>query len=222
MERGNRNNAGKDSSDLENRLFDLLDRMRNDEIERAQREGRKYQIHGLCAVLGYDPEQHASNFKRQVGDDYFSDNEGWENFPVIKTDSSGNWSGDIWGLLVEDKNEGNYKIKIRARKKETDTFSESGFKDLKFSKPAEIVIVATPAAVIKSVEKIATKSAVISVKKSTESAVLSSSISAEVLPPQENKKSQKANPLAVVLGVSGFFLLLFSVWGIIIKRYGSQ
>ena len=173
-------------------------------------------------LRGGPDESHITKMQTKNGGSYFSDNEGWENFPVIKTDSSGNWSGDIWGLLVEDKNEGNYKIKIRARKKETDTFSESGFKDLKFSKPAEIVIVATPAAVIKSVEKIATKSAVISVKKSTESAVLSSSISAEVLPPQENKKSQKANPLAVVLGVSGFFLLLFSVWGIIIKRYGSQ
>lgn len=50
--------------------------MRNNEIERAQREGRKYQIHGLCAVLGYDPEQHASyfnipHFNTNVGEDLF-------------------------------------------------------------------------------------------------------------------------------------------------------
>ncbi len=57
--------------DLEERLFILLDQMRNNEVELAQREGRKYHVHGLCAVLGYNPAQHDSYFGLEVGEDIF-------------------------------------------------------------------------------------------------------------------------------------------------------
>ena len=63
------------NSDLENRLYNLLDQMRTNEVKQAEKEGRKYKIHGLCAVLGYDPEQHASYFKRQVGKDILANKE---------------------------------------------------------------------------------------------------------------------------------------------------
>lgn len=153
---------------------------------------------------------------------YLSDGESWSKFPLIKTDENSKWTGEIKGLLPEGKLEGKYKILLRIRKKDTESFYESDMKEIDFSKvPEEIIVIATPAAVVKSVEKAATKTAVISVKKSTQSAILGSSVSAEILPKQEKNNPQKANPVAVVLGVSGFFLLLFSVWGIIIKRYGS-
>jgi len=57
---------------LEDKLFSLLDQMRTNEIKQAQKEGREYGIHGLCAVLGYDPEQHSSYISRlRAGTDIF-------------------------------------------------------------------------------------------------------------------------------------------------------
>ncbi len=161
-------------------------------------------------------EGKLTKIQTKNGSAYLSDGESWSKFPLIKTDENSKWTGEIKGLLSEGKSEGKYKILVRIRKKDTESFYESDTKEIDFLKVSEeIIVIATPAAVIKSVEKMATKPAVISVKKSTQSAVLGSSVA-------ENNSPQKANPLAVVLGVSGFFLLLFSVWGIIIKRYGSQ
>jgi len=58
--------------DLENKLYHLIDQIRTNEIEQAQKEGREYHIHGLCAVLGYDPKHHAEYFTMPVGDDLFT------------------------------------------------------------------------------------------------------------------------------------------------------
>ncbi len=63
------------SVDLENKLYSLLDTMRTNEIQQAQTENRDYNIHGLCAVLGYNPEQHASYFQMPVGKDIFAKKE---------------------------------------------------------------------------------------------------------------------------------------------------
>lgn len=79
-------------ADLENTLFTLLDRMRTDEITQAEAEGRKYHIHGLCAVLGYDPERHESYFNLpsalQPGKDIFKGKELYlqdpEALPALK------------------------------------------------------------------------------------------------------------------------------------------
>ncbi|MBI2582292.1 hypothetical protein HYV87_04175 [Candidatus Woesearchaeota archaeon] len=64
-------------SELENTLYSLLDHMRKSEVEQAAYEGRKYQLHGLCAVQGYDPKLHASYFKipgvKFGGEDIFQD-----------------------------------------------------------------------------------------------------------------------------------------------------
>lgn len=59
--------------ELEQRLFDILDQMRTNELERARQEGREYHIHGLCAVLGYDQKEHASYVRLKVGKDLFQD-----------------------------------------------------------------------------------------------------------------------------------------------------
>lgn len=66
---GGRNNG---ASDLEKRLFNLLDQMRVNEVEKAKQESRKYHVHGLCAVLGYDPKEHFSYFDEEVGSDIFT------------------------------------------------------------------------------------------------------------------------------------------------------
>ncbi|MEK6809800.1 MAG: hypothetical protein AABY40_03940 [Nanoarchaeota archaeon] len=57
--------------DLEKRLYGLLDNMRSNEMERAEKEGREYRMHGLCAVLGYNPEQHQPYFGFDAGKDIF-------------------------------------------------------------------------------------------------------------------------------------------------------
>lgn len=75
MVRGNGLEGNRCFSELEQKLFSLLDQMRNNETEQAQKEGRAYHIHGLCAVLGYDPKQHAPYFGMQVGKDIFDKKE---------------------------------------------------------------------------------------------------------------------------------------------------
>lgn len=61
-----------DMINLEKKLFDLLDQMRIGEVKRAEGDGKPYHIHGLCAVLGYDPKKHASYFEMEVGRDILS------------------------------------------------------------------------------------------------------------------------------------------------------
>ncbi|GEM_PF-4511445 len=74
------------SPGLEDKLYTLLDQMRNNEIQQAEKEGREYGIHGLCAVLGYDPAQHSSYFNIpgidiSVGKDIFKDKNMYLNNP---------------------------------------------------------------------------------------------------------------------------------------------
>ena len=56
------------SPDLEDKLYQLLDQMRIDEIKRAERKGEPYHMHGLCAVLGYDETKHNSYFDTDSGE----------------------------------------------------------------------------------------------------------------------------------------------------------
>src|SRR3989344_5061856 len=65
---------------LEDKLYLLLNQMRNKEIQQAEKEGREYGIHGLCAILGYDPKKHFSYFNIpgidiSVGKDLFKNQE---------------------------------------------------------------------------------------------------------------------------------------------------
>lgn len=59
----------KDSPELEMRLFEILDQIRNKGVQAAEEEGREYRLHGLCAVLGYDPNKHEDYFGMPVGAD---------------------------------------------------------------------------------------------------------------------------------------------------------
>ena len=58
---------------VDDKLFDLLNQMRTNEQRQAELEGREYRIHGLCAVLGYNPERHEPYFNFEAGKDIFRD-----------------------------------------------------------------------------------------------------------------------------------------------------
>lgn len=75
MVRDNRAEENHAFSDLEEKLFSLLDQMRTNEIRQADKDGRGYHVHGLCAVLGYNPEEHASYFSFEAGKDLFQNQE---------------------------------------------------------------------------------------------------------------------------------------------------
>lgn len=135
------------------------------------------------------------------GNNFLSDNEAWNFFPLIKTDSSGNWSGEIWGSVSEEKDTGVYKIKLRARKKDTDSFFESDIKEIKLAKIiAPVAIVATPA-----------------VKLKTENIILgteSASVSSFSKQPKEKEKT-KFDRLSLAILVSGGIFSLAGIYGII-------
>lgn len=88
--------------DLENKLFSLLDQMRTSEMKSANEEGRKYLIHGLCAVLGYDPKQHDSYFQMQVGKDIFAKKDIYLHDPEAL--SALQEAMEIDGAILIDKN----------------------------------------------------------------------------------------------------------------------
>ncbi len=58
---------------VDDKLFDLLNQMRTNEQKQAELEEREYCIHGLCAVLGYNPERHEPYFNFKAGKDIFRD-----------------------------------------------------------------------------------------------------------------------------------------------------
>ncbi len=69
------------------------------------------------------------------GDSSLSDNESWISFPLITTNSDGYWRGSIFGVLSEDKDDGDYQLYLRLKKQDADTFYESDFHQTKFVRP---------------------------------------------------------------------------------------
>ncbi len=60
-----------DSPELEVRLFEILEQIRDEGVKKAEEEGKEYHLHGLCAVLGYDSIKHEDYFRMPVGADVF-------------------------------------------------------------------------------------------------------------------------------------------------------
>lgn len=150
-------------------------------------------------------EGKLTKIQTKNGSAYLSDGESWSEFPLIKTDEKAKWTGEIKGLLTEGKPEGKYKILLRIRKKDTESFYESDIKELNFIKVAdEVIIFATPAAATKSVSlkvDVATKSAaaVVMASPSAKQAVLGT-------------KTQKTlDPIPIVLIVTGVIFSAASV-----------
>lgn len=58
-------------------LYDLADHIRQKGLDEAAQNNREYEIHGLCAVLGYNENEHWDDFKRSAcrkGSDIFLKN----------------------------------------------------------------------------------------------------------------------------------------------------
>lgn len=166
-------------------------------------------------VRGGVEENKLTKVQTKNGGSFLSDGEGWPGFPIIKIDGSGNWNGELWGMISEDKDGGKYKFRVRARKKDTESFYESDIKELSFNKVVDpIVIIATNSS--------ATKTAIIAPKKSSPSAVLGSSVSAKVDIPAETKviPKPKDNRPLIVVGIVGFSLLGISTLIFVKKRFG--
>ena len=101
-------------------------------------------------IRGGTEEGKLTKFQTKNGGAYLSDGESWSKFPLIKTDENAKWSGEIQGLLSENKPEGKYKILIRVRKKDAESFYESEVKEVNFSKlveeePAVEAVITKPA-----------------------------------------------------------------------------
>lgn len=96
-------------------------------------------------------EGKLTKIQTKNGSAYLSDGESWDKFPLIKTDENAKWTGEIKGMLAEGKPDGKYKILLRIRKKDTESFYESEIKEINFSKVAEeIIVIATSTAATKS------------------------------------------------------------------------
>lgn len=62
---------------------------------------------------------------------YLWDGDSWGKFPLISTNDDGYWKGEVIGRIDPDKPEATYKIKIRLRQKDGETFYESESKEIK-------------------------------------------------------------------------------------------
>lgn len=171
-------------------------------------------------IRGGQDENKLTKTQTKNGDIFLSDNENWTGFPLVKVDNSGKWEGVLNGIISEDKDPGKYKIRVRARKKETESFLESDLKEFSFAKiPEEIIVVATPAAVTKATE-------IKKIEKSTQSAVLGSSNSAIISVPEKiaslsaltKKKVVTDNSVGIGLAISGVALVLLAVLIFVRKR----
>lgn len=89
-------------------------------------------------VRGGLNESQLTKAQTQNGSAFLSDNESWSGFPKITTDSSGNWKGEISAQFSEDQAEGSYKLKIRVKKKDSDTFYESETKEVSFTRSSAL------------------------------------------------------------------------------------
>ncbi|MCL4397708.1 hypothetical protein M1403_01625 [Patescibacteria group bacterium] len=103
------------------------------------------------------------------GSAYLSDNEAWVKFPLITTGNTGDYHGEAWGIVSEDKDAGNYEIRIRMRKKDAEDFFESEAKTIKLVKIPVLVTAKTSESAVLGTEsakpkKVSTPAAVETVK----------------------------------------------------------
>lgn len=71
------------------------------------------------------------------GSVYLWDGDSWSRFPTLKTNDRGEWSGEVKARVGEDKEDGKYYFKLRFRNQNTESFYESGTKEINLRRPAE-------------------------------------------------------------------------------------
>jgi len=73
----------------------------------------------LKVRLGTD-ESHLTKGETENNGKWFSDTEGWSNFPRITTDGAGNWTGQLKARIKQGESGGEYKLRVRAHSVEED------------------------------------------------------------------------------------------------------
>lgn len=137
----------------------------------------------------------------QNGVAFLSDTETWTKFPVVRTDPSGKWSGEVTGRFEEDRETGTYKIRARLRKKDTETSYDSSLRETTI---IQAVIINTPFVATPTSSKpvITTE-----IKNSTETKLVLGTKSAETQAsnypePQQDSKSNPAPLVMIGLGAA--------------------
>ncbi len=162
----------------------------------------------------------------QRGEAFYADNESWLNFPQIKTDRDGKWEGPIIGRVGEDKPPGKYFIRVRIRKKDTETFFDSNLNE------AEFLLTLEPAAETK-----ATAAAIMPLEPDkNEQGSTSSEIenfpeilgtASAIRNPQNQSNSAKITPGSVkppqgkenlVLIISGLVIVVLSLSSLLLRK----
>ncbi|KKU92501.1 MAG: hypothetical protein UY21_C0001G0124 [Microgenomates group bacterium GW2011_GWA1_48_10] len=89
--------------------------------------------------LGPDPSHLTRGQTYQNG--WLDDNDAWQKFPQV-TVVDGSWQGSLNARLQSGEKEGSYKIKVRFKKVDSDTFYESDVKEVSF-KPEEVAVLSS-------------------------------------------------------------------------------
>lgn len=185
--------------------------------------------HYLKARGGPD-EDHLTKMQTKSGNSFLSDNESWAGFPKITTDSSGNWSGEVWGLFSEDRDEGTYRVRVRVKKQETDSFYDSEIESVKLTKPASITattVVATRSAIATRAGQAAPAALVLGTQSATPTPEVLSAAAQQTM--NEPKKDGRDLSVLTILGgglaLSGGIVALFvhkdSLYYIIRRKLGK-
>ena len=139
------------------------------------------------------------------GSAYLSDTESWNKFPQISTDGSGKWEGQLTGRIGEDKSPGSYKIRLRVRRSDNDTFYDSEIKAITLSSPPPIPPVVEAPKQITVAAPLTNKDIDINLVLGTASAATISpigitSVSSVLKNPNQDKEIVPAPIIFIVLG----------------------
>lgn len=104
-------------------------------------------------IRGGTDESTLNKIQTQNGISYLSDTENWEKFPIVKTSDTGSWEGEQSGRVSEDKDIGNYFLRVRLRKKNSDTTIDSTSKQIKLiRKPVVVPVIISVASASATIE----------------------------------------------------------------------
>lgn len=90
-------------------------------------------------LRGGTDETKLTKTRTNNNDAWLSDTESWSNFPLIKTNSDGNWSGEIFGMVDGEKETGKYKFRARFHNKTTESNYDSEIKEMEIVKTTPTV-----------------------------------------------------------------------------------
>ncbi len=162
-------------------------------------------------IRGGLEESKLTRARTQNGSSWLSDGESWSSFSIIKTNSDGNWSGEIYGMIDGEKDPGNYKVRVRLRNISTESNYDSEVKEMELIKPTPIVTpTVTPTPTPKPTIVISSKSAEVLTGLHPADG-RGATLSGEVLGTKSGELKQNPPFVAVGLILFGLSLILGSV-----------